>query len=69
MVKQTVLVLAVVVLLFANALMAEVVIIYPSDDAYVNSSLPDDNFGSSNTIYVGEGIRRGYLKFSLSSIP
>ncbi len=67
--SKSILGLAILISLFANNLMADVVIIYPSDDTYVNSNLPNDNFGSSNTIYVGEGIRRSYLKFNLSSIP
>ncbi|NJE55353.1 DUF4350 domain-containing protein [Thermococcus sp. 21S9] len=46
----------------------------PTDDAYVKSTTPDTNYGSSYNLYVGtyyrdHGNERAYLKFDLSSIP
>jgi hypothetical protein len=62
------------ILLGVCNVMADVVIIHPSDDAYVDSTSPDANLGSQDQIYVsqelfGGGIKRGYLKFDLSSVP
>lgn len=72
--RQSILVLAIPVLLFVNELMGDVVTIYPSDDAYIDSNVPDDNFGSTTYLSVGHGIfdeavTRSYLMFNLSSIP
>ncbi|MBA7628659.1 hypothetical protein ES703_36154 [subsurface metagenome] len=72
--RQSILVLVIPVLLFLNESMGDVVIIYPSDDAAVDSNVPDDNFGSTTYLWIGhgipdEGVGRSYLKFNLSSIP
>jgi hypothetical protein len=72
--RQSILVLVIPVLLFLNESMGNVVIIYPSDDAAVDSNVPDDNFGSTTYLRIGhgipdEGVERSYLKFNLSSIP
>lgn len=61
-------------LLLAGGAAGDVVTIYPCDDTYVDSNLPDDNFGPEGSMLVGqgairEGIRRAYVKFDLSSIP
>jgi hypothetical protein len=55
-------------------LMADVVTIYPSDDATVDSYSPGTNYGSSSSVSAGygvlsAGVRRAYLKFDLSSVP
>ncbi|MHC4475932.1 MAG: GLUG motif-containing protein [Planctomycetota bacterium] len=67
--------LLVLVLLFSCNLAADVMIIYPSDDAYVDSNSPDDNVGSNDSMTVAgqdailDGLQRCYLKFDLSSVP
>ncbi len=38
----------------------------PSGDAYVDSSLPANNFGAANPLLASAGVRRGLLKFSTS---
>jgi len=55
---------------------ADVIQINPTDDSFVESSLPAMNFGSSAGLYVGDAqpsapnsIARSYLKFDLSSLP
>jgi hypothetical protein len=55
---------------------ADVIQISPTDDSYVESSLPTTNFGSLGSMYVGDAqpgspnsIARSYLKFDLSPLP
>jgi hypothetical protein len=38
----------------------------PSGDAYVDSSLPANNFGAANPLLASAGVRRALLKFSTS---
>jgi hypothetical protein len=60
-------------LLWVSDLAADMVNIWPSDDACVDSNYPDDNYGFDR-LYVGyrdadQGLRRSYLKFDLSLVP
>ncbi len=55
---------------------ADVVQINPSDDSFVEDSLPNTNFGTTGSMYVGDAqpaspnsIARSYLKFDLSVLP
>jgi hypothetical protein len=55
---------------------ADVVQINPSDDSFVEDSLPNMNFGSSASMFVADAqpdspnsIARSYLKFNLSTLP
>lgn len=57
----------------ASAFQAQIT---PSDDSYVEDSLPTTNFGTSVSMYVGDAppnvpnsIARSYLKFDLSVLP
>jgi hypothetical protein len=45
--------------------------IYPSDDSWVDSAIPEVNFGWQDMIHVmaGASVRRSYLKFDLSVVP
>ena len=55
---------------------ADILQIYPSDDAYVNDAFPGTNYGAALGLYVGDQnsnnpiqICRTYLKFDLADIP
>lgn len=72
------LLLAVALLIGGSAIGANAfqVQITPSDDSYVEDSLPAMNFGASGSMYVGDAppnvpnsIARSYLKFDLSVLP
>jgi len=58
-------------ILISPLIMGSTTKIYPSDDAYTDSSSPNSNFDNSN-IRVGydwnHGKHRGYFKFNLSSL-
>ena len=41
----------------------------PTDDAYISSTSPTNNFGSSDYLATYYGVRQTYLKFDLSGIP
>ncbi|MEA1998259.1 MAG: DNRLRE domain-containing protein [Euryarchaeota archaeon] len=55
------------------------VVLCPTDDAYIDSENPTNNYGGTGSLYVGNNIwnsdsdpneyRRSYLKFDLSQIP
>lgn len=44
---------------------------YANHDSYVDSSAPDDNFGTGTAMYLGQQTRyyRPFLKFSMTSVP
>lgn len=47
-------------------------ILYPSGDTYTDSFIPDDNYGSSTFLFVGDvlgGWCRSYLQFEKSKLP
>ena len=75
--KKSVFITAVLVILFGSVVFVDkawcaTVILYPSDDSYINAGATNTNYGSSTTLYAGytsSAVRRTYLKFDLSSIP
>ena len=51
---------------------AEVIYIQATEDTYANSTNPDTNYGSSDSLssgYDGSAVYRTFLKFDLSNIP
>lgn len=63
--------IAAVSLWFNNISIADILAVYPVDDAYVKSDEPDithDTAGLSIG-YMGNSITRSYLKFNISAIP
>lgn len=55
--------------------MAEVSILqfFPTDDAFVDNSVSNQNFGNETDLYIGDrpegGMCRSYLKFNINAIP
>lgn len=69
--KQVLLVFSLFVLLFISLVLAETIKIYPSDDAYTDSSKANITFNNDDLksgYDLNHGKHRTYLKFDLSSL-
>jgi hypothetical protein len=69
--KQLIIVLTIIVcLLLGNISKANILTLYPINDAYVQNNEPD-SVHNNNTLYAGytNEITRSYLMFNLSAIP
>jgi hypothetical protein len=64
---QTIITISIV--LFSSLVYAETITLYPSDDAYVDSSTPSTNYGKNAYSYVdNDAIQRTFLKWNINNL-